>query len=58
MPLIYEVLLIGFRKEMCQRGGQFLGWTYFGLEFTAVILTTLGKLIFSLLHLKKHIQQT
>lgn len=57
-PLIPKVILIGFRKDVCLRGKQFLGWTYFGLEFKTVTLNTLGRFIFSLFNLKKHIQQT
>lgn len=41
-PLTPNVILI--RKDMCVRGEQFLGWTYFHLEIKAVTLTTLGRL--------------
>lgn len=56
-PLIPKIILTGFRKDRGLRGKQVLGWTYFGLELKAMTLTTLGRLIFSLLNLKKHIQQ-
>lgn len=45
-------------KDRGLRGKQFLCWTYFGLKLKAMTLTTLGRLIFSLCNLKKHIQQT
>ena len=44
-----------FQERHMAKGKTVAGLTYFGLEFKAVTLTTMGNLMFSL-NPKKHIQ--